>query len=490
MAYRRRYKRRRTIKKRKTGYRRKRYTRYARRFGARFPRVRGYGGYRFKGKSIMGGMSPPVIHNSKGDGLTVRHREFVGSIVLTDKNGGVVPPAPPGDPAAYTGFRVNQTINLNPGNQTFVWLKSVAPNWKEYEWHGMLIEYKPLTALATTSGAGQMGSVMVGTHYDVYESPYEDKIQMLNSEFTTSGKPQLAQLHPIECKRSQTPVSRKWVRAPGDASAQADNRLYDHGRVEIATEGIPGRIGDVIGELWVTYEVCLYKPKLTLGRSFLVEGDVETFVFQDTNSTSGAQKRFENLKTQGWEIGKIMPHVIPNSSMNGNFFPLGNVPGDYSPSYYFNKDEIENGDIFRILMYSWSDKSGVSTTLQQDTEQAVFNGCKYYAWYLPDQLFEIASPNGGSTSNYVMKEYYLQITNKNQSRVYVKFPAAFGVTTSAKVIDHLVLVHKLMNRPIALGNPLGDDTDYGHVWTDGVEDVVNYDELRGVGVFDPAIKWE
>lgn len=443
MAYRRRYKRRRITKRRKSGYKRRKYSRYTRRF-SRIPRVRGYGGYRWKGKSIMSGvaMSPPVIHNTgKGDGIVLRHREFIGNLSLTSSS----------------LFRIAMSIDLNPGNPKFLWLKSVAPNWKEYEWHGMLVEYKPLTALATTSGAGQMGSIMIGTHYDMYERPYKNKIEMLNAEFTTSGKPQLAQLHPIETKRSATPVSRKWVRSPTDTSATADARLYDHGRVEIAVEGIPGASSDVIGEVWITYEVCLYKPKLTQGIAYNVEQDVESFYMKNVDTTSSGAGYFWK-DTLGLNVSR--PHIDDCSSMTGIFTPGGEF-GAAWPTYRFNPLEVQAGDLFRFQVRAFSG-DGTQTTLAMSSDSFLGTFCERFPWFKGNPygdatgFVEIAAPENTLAAKYIEREYYVRIqpgySIGNPPKVQLK--TVVTTATGSSTVEWFLLVHKLKNIP---GEPL--DTD-------------------------------
>jgi hypothetical protein len=41
-----------------------------------------------------------------------------------------------------------------------------------------------------------------------------------------------------------------------------DARMYDHGRLELAVSGGGAGVVYVCGELWVTYDIILYKPRL------------------------------------------------------------------------------------------------------------------------------------------------------------------------------------------------------------------------------------
>lgn len=351
-------------------------------------------------------MSPPVIMNTfTNDGVVMRHREFVGNLTLD---------------ADYDGkFKVIKSLNLNPGvKESFPWLAGISENWKEYEWHGVLVEYKPLTALATTSGAGAMGSVMIGTHYDMYEDTFAAvgndfaKKAMLNSEYTTSSKPQLAQIHPIECKRSQTPVSRKWIRTAG-VPAGADKRLYDHCYTEIAVEGVPmpsPAAKVTLGEIWITFEVCLFKPKMVDKLKFTVEQDIETF-------ESFANLEIGDTSAHLWFAPAPVPAGIPishtatNSSMNGHFFPGGFSFGNPEPYYRFNQDDVEVGDVFRILVLVGVAGGYAATETLNPTE---LKGLQPFRWFNATTSFWQV-PNGLALGTVRSEEYLVQVIDKNPS---------------------------------------------------------------------------
>ena len=105
-----------------------------------------------------------------------------------------------------------------------------------------------------------LGQVTIATQYNVYESEYDNLAAMQASQFNTSCKPCESMLHPIECDPAQTPLPLMYVRA-GTAPTGADLRMYDLCRTTIATSGVQGTSVN-LGQLWVTYHVTLYKPKL------------------------------------------------------------------------------------------------------------------------------------------------------------------------------------------------------------------------------------
>jgi hypothetical protein len=103
----------------------------------------------------------------------------------------------------------------------------------------------------------------MATQYNSLTPAFPDKRTMENYEFANSCKPSLTMMHPVECAKNQTPVDFLYIRT-GAIATGSDQRLYDLGQFFIATQGMQANAG-VIGELWCTFEVELYKPKLVAG---------------------------------------------------------------------------------------------------------------------------------------------------------------------------------------------------------------------------------
>lgn len=452
----RRYRKKRRISKRR--YRRggrKSFRRYRRKYRSgkslrriKIGSVKGYGGYKINSNSILsGGMSPPKIMNTfTNDGVVLRHREFVGNLTLSS--------ADPG-PDNARPFKIEKVCYLNPGVTGdpkgnvigLPWLSGICENWKEYEWHGVLLEYKPLTALATTTGAGAMGSVVIGTHYDTFEAPYKNKIEMLNAEYTTSGKPQLTQIHPIECKRSQTVVSRKWVRT-GAIPEGADRRLYDHCRIEIATEGIPGPKGSVLGELWITFEVCLFKPKLVDKVQFSIDAGIDTYRASGAVTVTTAQPVWKYVLSPNTTLAPIKEE----SNMFGALIPSNTAVSGSRGTYFWNKDVVQRGDVFRILTYTGT-SGGITHTLSGlNIEKHGCDGIKWFRGVYTGQLGLLA-PEAGTASGQNMSEYYIILTDwPADSQPYVIFEQDITLSAIGNV-DYYMLVHRIMNMSEVLEGP-------------------------------------
>jgi len=208
--------------------------------------ITGFGDYRIQSNSLItGGLDPPAVVNSiTNGGFIVRHREYLQDIPAT------------------IAFSIN-TFPINVGiAQTFPWLSSLAQSFEQYRVRGMVFEFKSLAsdAVLSTATSSALGSVVMATQYNVLDLPFANKFEMENYIFANSSKPSMNFYHPIECAKVQTTVSELYVRNE-TIPVGADPRLYDMGRFNIATVGMQANSG-LVGELWVTYEVELFKPKI------------------------------------------------------------------------------------------------------------------------------------------------------------------------------------------------------------------------------------
>lgn len=209
--------------------------------------ITGFGDYKVQQNSLMtGGMSPPEVMNSMSNGgFILRHREYIGDVLST------------------TNFTLNSYV-INPGIQsTFPWLSAVAAGFEQYKVRGMVFEYKSTSsnAVLSTSASTGLGTVIMATSYNPGTVDFVDKRTMENYQFASSADPSKTFYHPIECARAQTPVSELYVRT-GSVPSNQDLRLYDLGTFYLATQGMQNADSSAIGELWCTFEIELFKPKL------------------------------------------------------------------------------------------------------------------------------------------------------------------------------------------------------------------------------------
>ncbi len=192
----------------------------------------------------------------------VCHREYLGTITGSD------------------GF-LNREFRLNPGDdKTFPWLSTIATSYQEYRFHGLIFEFRSLLTDYVPNGAP--GVTIFATNYNSTRPAYTSKIAMENSEFAVSTKPTVNMVHAIECKPSETVLERLYVRDSNDTTE--DSKFYDLGKTQFATQGNPLVGGNpvMLGELWVSYCVEFFKPKLTDD----IVGDVRSALIGRTTTSN------------------------------------------------------------------------------------------------------------------------------------------------------------------------------------------------------------
>lgn len=268
----------------------------------------GFGDYEVKRNVIwdqMKGQDPPKMENpikGKSD-CVIRHREYIGDIISS---------------SSANTFNL-QSFNLNPGlPASFPWLATIAQQYEQYEFEGIVYEFKSMAADALNSTNIALGTVIMGTEYNSALPNFINKQQMENHEFSSSCKPACSSFHPIECARSETALPISYVRT-GAVPANADIRMYDLGNFQIATTGFQGTSVNC-GELWCTYQIRFKKPisNAALGNNLLTDhfqlsGTIATATPLGTTSTAVA----------GSNLGVVLfnNHSVqfPNWIQNGTY---------------------------------------------------------------------------------------------------------------------------------------------------------------------------
>jgi hypothetical protein len=270
--------------------------------GGKLAQFLGFGKYTVRKNSLLkeggslGEGVPLPSFGLVGHETRVRHREYIKDIVV------------PSTPSAFS----LQSFVINPGqSQTFPWLASIAQNYQQYKVNGLVFEFVTLSSDITAGGA--LGSMILATQYDSNANVYPDKIHMENSEYAVSCKPSVSQLHAVECDPSLTSVPIKYIRSINDTSTQFDSRMYDLGLFQVATQGLPGSSGNVLGELWVSYDVSLYKP------------EIGSQVFQGANIQGGSANKAAILGSAQTVLASPADSVVVADSNTILF----NIPGKY-----------------------------------------------------------------------------------------------------------------------------------------------------------------
>lgn len=236
----------------------------------------GFGEYKVENNSLMEGNGnvvpeggrPPQVSNAfehDGSAVIIKHQEPLGDIITS----------------AVAGEFKLQNFFIQPGVATsFPWLAAMAQNFQQYRILGMLFEFRSMAADAISGTNIALGTVTMATNYNASSGNYVSKKDMQNSEYATSTKPSLSVFHPIECDPKVTAQDVLYIRN-GAVPADDDQRLYDWGNFQIATSGFQGA-SVTIGELWVTYDIALIKPKaVSTTGSYILANHMSSSTYSD-----------------------------------------------------------------------------------------------------------------------------------------------------------------------------------------------------------------
>lgn len=236
-------------------------------YKSRFRRLRGRGSYTAGTSVRERTASMPLSFSGSGrSNVRVRHSEYLGDVITS------------GTPGAFLndGMWV-----LNPGNKdTFPWLSAIAGNFEEFQFNGLVFQFKSTSVDALVSNNTALGVVIGATDYNVMHNAFPNKAVMDNYEFTVSGKPSLSWTYPVECNPKMNVLKNMYITSqyPDTLAAREDPKMYFLGGFQIATSGFQGTSVNV-GELWVTYDVSLFKPSLLGGGGGIPPGNVPRINF-------------------------------------------------------------------------------------------------------------------------------------------------------------------------------------------------------------------
>jgi hypothetical protein len=249
--------------------------------------------------------------HKEGQTIVVRHKEFICEVI------------------GNTAFNVQAQYPINPGlSTTFPWLAGIAGQYSEYRVRGMVYQYVPTSGNTASGTNPALGSVMLQTSYRASEAVATSKVEMLNEYWASENKPSEAFCHPIECDPKENPFNVQYVRI--NAVPSGDSVLmYDLGKTTLAVSGQQAT-GNVLGDLWVTYEIELRKPVMTTINNANIVGLVGTAT-ANINGTGNAFGTDFSI-TQSTFINT--PIVAAGAGASTIVFPAGST-GSYSVTCYY-----------------------------------------------------------------------------------------------------------------------------------------------------------
>lgn len=359
-----------------------------------FKHLTGFGDYTVHQNSLVPPTvlrdPPPVMNTPEKDNVViVRHREYIADVYASEE------------------FR-SIDIDINPGLlESFPWLSQIANSFEQYQFRGLIFEYKSTSSdsVLSSGSSSALGSVMMSTQYNSDAEPFKSKVDMLNHEFANSCKPSVNMYHPIECAINQTSIARLYVRN-GDLTNSQNILNYDLGKFQIATVGMQNASpNQVVGELWCTYEIAFLKSNYL----DLDERGNQILTYKASNVT------YSNAGPLG--NGTVV--VDPESSLKMSVKASGDV-------LYFPEDVNEG--IF-LIQYFWI---GSSTAVTVGTLSNT--GCSGINSFNGDTSSTAVSPGAGATSTRVS---ITQVVKVNQSGAYITL-SGFTLPSSGTSFDIIV----------------------------------------------------
>jgi len=319
--------------------------------------VLGMGDYKIESNSLVGAQGVPKFQTSKHS-TRITHREYLGDI------------------QGSIGFAL-QSFAVNPGQETtFPWLSNLAYAYQQYKLHGMLFEYVSTCGDAIASNNNSLGTVIMATQYNAGLPNFLNKAEMDQYEYTCSSKPSSSLIHPVECDPALNPLQHLYVRS-GTVPVGSDIRLFDLGTFQIATSGMQAAV--TIGELWVTYDVEFFKPRIQPGGAYPGQ------FFRSYGTAYGAPSFPSTVVNTGGTLAVTQTTTtITNDTIT------------FSPT-------ITAGRF--LVVASWRGAAtviaaNIATTLSNCTAQLLAPTAPFSA---------LAAPNSGATSNNVIYETVVTI---------------------------------------------------------------------------------
>ena len=217
-----------------------------------------------------------------------------------------------------------QSFRIQPGlrgvGSLFPWCSSVANCFQQYILQGAILEF--VSTCSEYAATSALGSVMMSTLYNVNDAPLSSVVEVDNNEFTTTNKPSISFIHPLELAKDASMVNVRSVRGSNtNAASIDDDRLDDVGLFQISTQGNPTT--GIIGELWIAYDIEFLKPQLP----DLHVGTSAIFQVQFNNYTTGATPAQTVITANSQNSVPVVA-----ASATGNVVNL-TFPVQYSGSY-------------------------------------------------------------------------------------------------------------------------------------------------------------
>ena len=272
---------------------------------------RGHGLYKGRGQYTTNGLIAgdgaivPQFGQEDMKSVTIQNREYITDVY--------------GPPASQT-FQTSE-YPINPGfSKLFNWLSQLAVNFEEYAIKQLIVTYKS-TVADFAAASGQVGQVIMATHYNPTADSFSSKEEMMLYEGGMSCKTTEHMQHGIECDPAKLAGNEfKYVRI-GNLPLSEDLKEYDLGRLTLALTGLPAAYANQqIGELWVSYTVVLRKPKIGSNHAYNVLRDIHVankYITPSGNVPAPAQNLLVGTRNSAFTNASVPAAGQDASLLNG-----------------------------------------------------------------------------------------------------------------------------------------------------------------------------
>lgn len=244
--------------------------------------------------SLLMPYSGPKL-SAQGQGVRITNREYFADVI--------------GNAARYTNYR----YEINPGLPQFTWLSGVASSWEKYRFNKLRFLYR------TESNSGTSGYVAMAIDMDAADTPAPSKAELLSYKNSESNAPWISFAISMPSDKET-----RYIRST-PLGTNLDIKTYDVGTFQYAVGGTPG---EILGELWIEYDVYLSIPQ----RSRLQPQDYATEWYTDTVQTSingsALVEKTANLKTVD-KTAAFEQTVDPSYPGGGGLSMLARRAGNY-----------------------------------------------------------------------------------------------------------------------------------------------------------------
>lgn len=398
----------------------------------------GVGDYVVKSNTLINANNPPLVINTPS-GTIVRHREYICDILSSTA-------------FTVTSFPINVGIST-----TFPWLAGIAQSFEQYEMRGIIFEFKSLSGRALNSTNTALGNVIMATEYDATKPAFTDKRSMENYTYSTNADPGTDAMHPVECAGDVTPLRTMYVRNAG-VVASTDLRFSDLGLFQVATVGMQ-TAGFITGELWVTYEVELLKPRLppTISSNPPIHYTFDSVLFLSAAGAPTASNLF-GTTVQKYTLRGVNASIVTLATNSLNF----TTTGTFIVALTLIGGSVTLGNLLPVISSGSALGTGVTVATMFTSGGGTLAGYTQ-------------TPGSGSAAAGVVALYAINVTTASPSLpcqivfptvaipsaivgsdLFI-FPLPQGFTTesSGVVRDELYLMlSKLLSRQVG---PIGDD---------------------------------